>query len=786
MRGKSDLPALFFLLILNVIFFWKATFLGKVILPADVLLLFSPWKYYAHNISVWNIILSDPVREFYPWKAFLINSLKSGALPLWNPYILSGTPFISNIQAALFYPFNVIFYLFSPKYGYGYYIMLHYFLAGVFMYYFGRTISLNRAGALVAAVVFTFNKFTINWSQQIPVLSVIIWIPLVFLFLEKMISKRLWIYVLLTAIVLSIQILGGNIQFSFYIFLAAGLYFLFRLFLVWLDDRNFRKSIKLCGCMAVALTTSLALSAVQLVPTFALLPLIVRRGDPYELIITGAYRFWYLITFLVPHYFGDPVRNFAWVNVPVDSGYVGILPLLLALAAFFFFRKDKFVIFFSGLAVLSLLLALGTPLYKLFYYLPLAKTLRCPSRFLFLYVFSLSVLSGLGMHYLTNSFSESRSKKMLYFLAVATICAGLLIFSTLPAVIKYKASAIYLAREVGLFLLFFSASVILLTLLLRKKINVSIFKVLALGLIVLDIFLFGMSFLSYVGPKIVYFDTPSINFLRKDPELFRVVRFGHEGLFSPLTPNTGMIYGLFDVQGSDVFILNRYAEFVNLIEDHGKYAIFNEIPNFISVDSLNSKLLDLLNAKYILSSEEIQSLSSWKVFDKDMKIYKNPNYLPRAFLIHRWEVLKGKKEIFGKLKSENFDPRHVAVLEKIPSLPKKDEVLSGPVGRDYVRITVYEPNEIKLLVNSRGRCLLLLSEVFCSGWKAYVDGKETEILRANYILRSIPLSSGSHKIQLVYRPRSFWLGKLVSGIAASVVFFQILALNFHKIIGKRR
>src|SRR3989337_1705196 len=276
--------AIGFLLFLVAVFFWKTIFQSKVVLPMDVLTLLSPWKFYADGLSLGNITLSDPVREFYPWKLFLINSLKAGFVPLWNPYILAGTPFITNIQAALFYPFNIIFYLFSPEHGYGYYIILHIFLGGAFMYLYGGSLYLSRAARIAMAIVFMFNMFVINWAQQIPLLSVIIWLPLIFLLLEKIITTRSMVYALWLVIVLSLQLLGGNIQFSFYIFVVTGLYFLFRLFTVWHKERNLGVVARLLALMAITLVGTFSLGAIQLLPTFGMLDSIVRQGDSYKVV----------------------------------------------------------------------------------------------------------------------------------------------------------------------------------------------------------------------------------------------------------------------------------------------------------------------------------------------------------------------------------------------------------------------------------------------------------------------------------------------------------------------
>ena len=791
--------AIGFLLFLVAVFFYRAIFQGKVVLPMDVLTLLSPWKFYANGVALGNITLSDPIREFYPWKLFVITSLKSGFIPLWNPYILAGTPFISNIQAALFYPFNIIFYLFSPAHGYGYYIILHIFLGGVFMYLYGGSLSLSRAAKIAAATVFMFNMFVISWAQQIPLLSVVIWLPLIFLLLEKMMATRSIAYAFWVAIVLALQVFGGNIQFSFYIFVVTGLYFIFRLFTVWYEERDLRIVSRLLALVTAVLVSTLALVAIQLLPTFEMLDSIVRQGDSYKVVMTGAFKIEHLRTFLLPHYFNDPGKNFTWSSFPLYSGYVGIFPLLLALFALFF-KRDKYTFFFGGLAILSLLLAFGTPVYKVLYYLPLGSTLRNPARLIFLYVFSLSVLCGLGMNYLTDFFKrgtggfhlsertslEINTKIFLYFSTAVMGLAILFLPEALYQLVAKNAPITYLTREISLFIFLLSASSLSVALLLRRKINVLTFKILAVGLIVFDLFFYSINFLSYVEPKIVYFKTPSINFLLKDKDFFRVARFGKEPLYSPLTPDTGMVYGLSDIQGSDVFILKRYADFLNLIEDRKKETVFNEISNLTKLKSLNSHLLDLLNVKYILSTGEIPGWSKHKVYDrknKDMRIYKNPSSLPRGFLVSDFEVIKTKKKILNRIKRKDFDPSRVVIFEKEPRFVTSPKNSHNRVDQQStfrssrVKITNYEPNRINFSVRSDKNNFLVLSEVYYPGWRSYVNGKKAEILRANYILRAIYLPAGNHKVEFVFEPKSYKLGQVITGLSGLFIIIYLAISN---------
>jgi hypothetical protein len=143
------------------VFFGRVIYLGKPLLGSDFALYFRPVKEF--------------IRDYV---------LTHGTVPLWNPYILSGTPIVSNIQASMFYPLGVLFYVMPSEYAYGYTVILHCFLGAIFMYAFARSISLHKAGAFFAAVVFTYNGFFMGhlYAGHLTFVQTYIWIPLIFLY----------------------------------------------------------------------------------------------------------------------------------------------------------------------------------------------------------------------------------------------------------------------------------------------------------------------------------------------------------------------------------------------------------------------------------------------------------------------------------------------------------------------------------------------------------------------------------------------------------------------------
>ena len=79
-----------------------------------------------------------------------------------------------------------------------------------------------------------------------------------------------------------------------------------------------------------------------------------------------------------------------------------------------------------------------------------------------------------------------------------------------------------------------------------------------------------------------------------------------------------------------------------------------------------------------------------------------------------------------------------------------------------VVITKYQPNRIEVDCASDSDTYLVLSELFYPGWQAYLDGNKAQILRADYLLRAVPLTAGRHNVAFVYRPASFLIGAAIT------------------------
>jgi hypothetical protein len=168
---------------------------------------------------------------------------------------------------------------------------------------------------------------------------------------------------------------------------------------------------------------------------------------------------------------------------------------------------------------------------------------------------------------------------------------------------------------------------------------------------------------------------------------------------------------------------------------------------------LDSRLLDLLNVRYIIVPTKVGSdqgsLQRFKknhptvYSDERVEIVENQDALPRAWIVHSAQKAT-PKEALKSLKTGKVDPRKTALLEgSLPKLAKPKDA-----SDDLASVTSYEDDRISIRTSTDAAGLLVLSEVYYPAWKAYIDGEPAPIHRANQLLRAVPVPAGEHVVEM--------------------------------------
>jgi len=418
------------LLVLTLTFFWKIIFTNLILVGLDVF------------------------TYFYPYKAYAAEAIRQGRLPLWNPYLFMGVPFLANPQAGLFYPLNFPLYWLPVPKMVSYSIVLHVFLAGLFAYSYARlSLGLQRWGAWLAAAVFAFSGFVGAQVEHVNQLNCSVWLPLLFLLFDlarggplrrprldvnvqaertkpypplSPPSRGGWggspegalsfqhggsapCYVLLAGLVVALQFTAGHTQSSYISLFALGIYAIFPSIRFSIFDCRFsiqnqksqianRKSqIRLLVYLSIVII-GVALAAVQLLPTLELSRLSVRGGGlSYREAVSFSLKPRLLLLSLLPTFGGEEVFS-------EYVAYLGIVASALALLGALFQRRNPARPFLIFLTALGLFLGLGAynPFYFVLYKLvPGFDLFRAPARWLYLYTFGGAMLAGLGADFLS-------------------------------------------------------------------------------------------------------------------------------------------------------------------------------------------------------------------------------------------------------------------------------------------------------------------------------------------------------------------------------------------------
>ena len=460
-----DLSIFALLLLLPLLLFAPVALRSKTLLPADSLFLFEPYRAAAPELEVispHNHLVADLILENYAWKHFLKDAVHNRELPLWDPYIFAGHPFLANGQHSALYPLSLVFYIFPLWRAYGIFAWLQLGLAGIFAYIFTRVLGVRRLGGLIAGIAFQFSGFMLVSSVPHPmIIAGASWLPFILAMVELIVQQRPALgqrpatlpWAILGAMGIGCQLLVGHGENTYFTALVAGAYAVWRLIysfthLPQTEDTGKRvykikRLVRPILWLAVMAVLGLALGAVQLIPYFEVVDGSFRSGEAaatLEQVLGWAYPLRRLITFAVPNFFGNPAHHgyfniFTWRWTPaqifsdgqyidwgmknyVEGGaYLGLLPLFLAAIAILYWlaphisrltsHASRFmshaIPFFALLSIFSLGCIFGTPLYTLVYALPGLEQSHSPFRWVFPLTLSVAVLAGFGIEAVIKS-----------------------------------------------------------------------------------------------------------------------------------------------------------------------------------------------------------------------------------------------------------------------------------------------------------------------------------------------------------------------------------------------
>ncbi|MEN9407260.1 MAG: hypothetical protein RLZZ455_476 [Candidatus Parcubacteria bacterium] len=745
---------LFIFISIACIFFYQFFLNGKIPIAADTIVgLYHPFRdyyvsEYPNGIPFKNFLITDPVRQLYPWRTLAVESVKHMQLPLWNPYSGAGTPLMGNFQSAVFYPLNILFFILPFDISWTILIILQVVLSGYFMYLFLKNHRLTDASCVLGGVVFSLCGFNIAWLTWNTVVHVLLWLPLILLGIDKLLftMSRRWFIILLFALVSSF--FAGHLQTFFYVVLVSTLYFFSRLFQIFrsLDYSNkaFHLVMKRGIVFFILVLSGVVITSIQWLPTFIYLSQSARAVDQSNWKIEGWFVPWqHLAQFIAPDFFGNPSTLNYWGvwNYGELIGYIGIFPLIIAVFALLF-RRDLKTAFFGTVFFLSLSFSLPTLLAKIPYLLALPFISSSqPTRLLSITDFSLAVIAALGLDMFI------RGKRGVLYSLFIFACIFIFLWGVVLMFFPYFGMTIDQAEvaknNIKLATILFAVvfSLVSLTIFIKKQSMRKVIVWILVLVAVLDLLRFGWKFTPFTQEKYLYPHTRSLTFIESDKSIFRVMTTDNR----ILPPNFSVMYGIQSIDLYDPLYLKRYGELVTAMErDEPNISPPFGFNRIITPRGVNSPIINLLNVKYILSFTDLSSERFKKVYTEgSTMIFENNDVLPRAFFVKKVIAAGSNTDAIKKVFLYKDELGDIGVVQE-------RDMNMQYFSQGSVTIESYSPGRIVLHTKNTGEGFLVVSDVYFPSWNASLITKtgkqEIPIYRTNYAFRGINVPRGAQTV----------------------------------------
>lgn len=780
MVGRLKIAGLFFAL--AFLFLGRTWGAGQTHYPADILAAYPLFYDGVHKVHNYDLI--DVINIFYPQSLLYHQGLQEGKLASWDPYTFGGHNLLANGHSGFFYPLRYLTHLAVPMpWAHDLFLWIHLGMAGTFFCWLLMELDLSTRSAILGAVAYQFNGFTMGWLEHEHVVTYAAWIPLC-LWLSRLSFKeqqqrarhRL---MLLVAVPLGVVGMVGMMQYWAYTLILVAVWgavqWLRTRPLVWPDFFTLVSSwvlaIMLCAVNLMPILNGLEDSARQVIPW------------QYQ---TAAFRQVLLslpLSLVLPDYAGNPVGGFHMQRVSVGGNwiypetcfYVGLIPLALAALSGSFRKRWEWRFF--ALFPVGLMLVCSTPLFALFHSTLPGFKQTIVTRFLFVLPLSLSVLAAFGWQSLEQH--EGQGKRLrnglagLFGLLVALYGAmlsakfawfsawfnsGLIrlpdpaVTPNFPVAAQQAFDSFFSLSNPTFWapLLILVVAVAALSIPLRGQALWGLLLVIT----ILDPAYKGWLFNSTCEPSALYPARPEIAFLKDKPG--RVLSLGC------VRPNTFSVYHLRGLEGDE----SLYPEATRLFADalarrpfHGPGAFKEKI---FPVRELQQNLVNMADIRWLVVHPAQTAPPPWKeVFKAQLRIYENPQVWPEAYWTH--DIITDRVPegaVTNTLRLKDFKDGAVVHDDDF------HEPLELKVDTHALEVTREGPTTIKV----RGPLYdgwLVLAEAFDPGWRAEEDGRGVTVMQGNGMFMACHVEKGQ-EVVFTFEP-SIWFGRFLTYLSLIVL-----------------
>lgn len=740
---------------------------------------------------------SDIIAQHISWKS-LINGI--GQFSLWDPYTFSGSPAFANPQSMFVYPLNFLFHLLPIEQAFGYTLLLHVFLSGLFMFFWMRCLKLSREAALITSSIYMLNttfilKIHAGWISMYPVIMMI---PLFFNLLEKIISNKQFKYTLYMGLAFGLAFYTANYQLLLYTICSLFLYLLLRVWFftnlhldgVYKDDncQTLDKQAKRYLILNIKFLWSvligIMLASYQIFPVYELTGFSTRDLMSSEYYSLSTLKWKSFLTILSPEIFGSLKNNvYSGNELWENCFFVGIAGIYFFGISLFYKRKREIYLFLT-LTSLVFLYAMSPSVQKFFFYfLPFFKYFMQPERVIPLFIFFFITIAGYGLEHFLKQ--EDKNKNTAFIILIYLFAAVLVSFN-LPPVKALFPEHVFTVSFLPVAFLFILYNVIY-HINSKRGSNSSILKITLFVLVVSELFFYGVKYIDVRKTNKVFTATGTTEYLKNDSSVYRVLAASR----TTIPYGQAGYYKIQIVNGYNPLNLSRYIEFTDIIS--GKTSTLS--PKWLDFAEIrNMTLLDFLNVKYIVTNKPVNNVPALKLIYLEnaeifrfytgmemvpLYLYKNMNSLPRAYIVNHVKTVEGTSRDVKKALVK-LDPYTTAIIEKPVPVQFKELAFSGGIlsgDTKEVKIVSYGNDKIELKTSLNQKGFLVFSDPYYPGWEIWDNGKLIDIYRTNYAFRGAFLGVGNHNLTFKFNPKSYKKGAAISLVSGILVFILLISPN---------
>jgi len=722
------------------------------------------------------LTFADNVSLMIPGKIYTAHWLKQGVLPLWNPTIYGGLPWLADINQSIFYPTTLLFLLFKPSTALNLTILLHILFSAWGMYlladFWFKKHKAHAALAIVAALLWVVSAQFVNSFNNITFLQSLTWMPFFVYFGMRISEGRKYLLGIVGMVLL--QLVGGYPVHVLYSGLAAAA---FSLYTHLQTNKNTPKShLTWLVLWLGAVVVSVAVSAFVWMPFLDVLGNSTRTLQSDAQAVSGSLHPVEFSKFVVPYFFDNPKDGVrwgpGWNALPTVSLYFPWITFVLLAGVTLYKKMSRRILFLLSLIVVPILLAMGEylPGYDVIRKFPLFSFTRGPSLILVVSALALSLLIPELLSVFPKKVSKLHNNGVLVLSALATLFSGALLwisqynFSLVwDRIQPYVAGSLFhtferdqlilisIAKNMFVSAVFLSIALVALFY-LKKQLKIIVIA----ACLVLDI-AYGSSAMIWIGPASIY-DSQStlIQQLPQDSQSRYLIR------------NYNAPYTEYGSYWEAVYVRKPFSDsYIDTQElqefNHLQRMVDGATPNMHMAHGLNS-----LNAYTTLLPIDVNA--RWNTTEV-VGINNVPEISATSSALADWAVKYYLVDTFYPT-TEDFSMHTLVLQDELWKLYERRDALPRIRYEDGTALEgeIYEtPNTITLKpTNAAGHTAVIIADRYDVDWKAISDGTTVEI--ENYTgMRKVTLKPDTQMLVLEYTPRKLYQGLGLSGLTVLII-----------------